>query len=200
MFENHSEIARSLSGRRIDWTAFASKMSELGLKDRNGQAAKPHTVRITWLRVRKAVEKAAPNQPAMVQHETWRPAIPASSDIRPTPAVVVGQSGQTSIPAVSAALSATAATTVPDRTAYAPVTTSASNSTAMSVASLAPGPVCGAVRDLTAFTAVPAVDVPAESPLLKPKWTPEQQARIDASRARTMADLEHSDRFIKLKE
>lgn len=72
----HDELLANLSGRRVNWTAFAAHLTKLGLTDGKGNAPMSSVARNTWQRVKsaRAVASSSKNSapstaaPALADH------------------------------------------------------------------------------------------------------------------------------------
>ena len=184
MYDNHEEIVRSLEGRRIGWAIFTARMTELGLKDGEGQDPKPHTARITWSRVRKAVREAASYNRGPDENHVPERRMPCSSDARP---VLV--EGRTPAQIDLVANGDRAAETDVVRTTVAPASTIFLDAPADPVTSQPPSQCL-----------VPVAASVAPRAQERPPATPEQVAHREVQIAKAYASLGFIDRFINIKE
>lgn len=80
--EHHDALTEANDGKPIRWGPLAACLASFGLTDREGKAASPETVRLTWKRVRRfvadqAAAKLARSRVSKMQPSrmpaTWRP-------------------------------------------------------------------------------------------------------------------------------
>ena len=95
MLDNHEELSRSATGKRIRWAPLAERFAALGLLDGAGKAPTAENARLTWWNVRQEVakrqaelrQKAAPATPPSRMPASWRPTPiePPASRVVPRP-------------------------------------------------------------------------------------------------------------------
>ena len=106
LLDHHDELARAAGVDPIHWGPLCEQFASLGLTDQNGAVASPATARQTWLRVRKAVQRAR-----LVRATGIKPRASGSSVVPPSiPAMLASRApgstavvGTTALPASPAA-------------------------------------------------------------------------------------------------
>ena len=212
LVDHHDEIVHATRGQRIRWDGFAKSIAKLGLLDFFGNSPNPRVCRLTWYKARVfvAAARASTRAPA-VEPSSPLGSMPRSLSVRPPIADQqmnpptdsrqwernVGLGPTASCPEDGRVWEETTSNAVGDAALLGePVPVQSGIAASFPPATCASLPLSASHN----IAVIPPVAPPSGVATQKPKWTPEQQARIDASKARTMSQLEHSDRFINLKE
>jgi hypothetical protein len=82
MIENHDRLIAAWPSNCVRWAGLCAEFQARGLTDRNGNPASIRTAKETWVRARKAVEKARAKQAAAIAAR----ALPVAKEDRRTAA------------------------------------------------------------------------------------------------------------------
>lgn len=178
LYENHDELRAATQGQRIRWPQFVEHIIEIGLTDRRGATPSTSTTRRTWLRVRAYVASERTRLPPSATSSASPRSMPSAENARPIPALASAWEIQPEI--------VVRPTTAPSSTALLPV------------ASLEtwPVPTGQSAPPGTFLTPVAAPQMPS-TPATRVR-SPEAQARIDAILGRVRAQLDESDKTLRL--